>query len=123
MTRKKICGWSQGGTCSKIVDVGVRYCLEHEKQRGWVRGRNETRTNRPEHEARRARILKRDNHSCQLRYPGICLGTATICDHIVALGLGGADTDENCAAACLACSRKKTSIEGHLAQGHNVEMP
>ena len=61
---------------------------------------------------------QRDRHLCQLRYPGICIGTATRCDHIVAVGLGGADTDDNCQGACKPCHDRKTSAEGHIAAGH-----
>lgn len=113
-----MCGWSQGGTCSRVVPVGVRYCEEHEKQRGWERGKNRTRTNAPGHEKRRERVLARDGHRCQICYAGICTEVASVCDHILAIGLGGADSDDNCQAACPPCSRRKASREGHLAAGH-----
>jgi hypothetical protein len=37
-----------------------------------------------------------------LRYAGVCIGIATVVDHVLALKLGGSDTDDNCQAACAA---------------------
>ena len=117
MARRKMCG--QLG-CINIVDGGVAYCPEHERQRGWPRRTGGTRSTTAAHRARRERILRRDRYQCQLQYPAICVGNATIVDHIRALGLGGADADENCEAACAPCHRQKTSREGHLARGHRI---
>ena len=112
----KTCGTAG---CPNLVR-GRTYCPDHERERGWPRKTGNTRSTAPGHRARRERVLKRDRHQCQLRYPGVCTGTATIVDHIVALGLGGADTDEACQAVCEPCHRQKTSREGHLARGHRV---
>jgi hypothetical protein len=43
-------------------------------------------------------VLRRDGYRCRIRYEGICIGEATIVDHIRAIGLGGADDDANCQA-------------------------
>ena len=99
--------------CVRIVPAGQR-CEQH--QHRW--GRGNPRTSTPEHRARRARVLARDGGRCQLQYEGICIHRATVCDHIQALGLGGQDTDDNCQAACRPCSARKSSREGHIAQGH-----
>ena len=74
---------------------GAPRCPAHTKTSRWP-NRQYPRTSRAGHQARRLRVLDRDQHQCQLRYADICVGTATICDHIVALALGGNDTDENC---------------------------
>ena len=94
----KVCGHHQ---CANLVPAGTTYCAEHERQRGWRRNTGVTRTDTAAHRARRQRVLARDRHECQLRYDGICTGTAAVCDHIVALAEGGSDTDANCQAACM----------------------
>ena len=67
----------------------------------------------------RNQVLNNAGHRCQIRYPGICIGTATIADHIKATAFGGAHYDiTNGQAGCEQCSRKKSSDEGHIAQGH-----
>ena len=53
-----------------------------------------------------------------MRYPDICIGTATEADHVVALSPGGTDSDFNMQAVCTPCHRRKTSKEGHAAQGY-----
>ena len=113
MRAKKVCGHA---TCYELVPAGTTYCAEHERQRGWPRRTGNTRSTATGHRARRERVLKRDGYRWQLRYEGICTGTATIVDHIVALGLGGADIDDNCQAACEPCHKRKTSREGHEAR-------
>lgn len=101
--------------CTTIVPAG-QHCPQHRHR--WGRGSPRTRTR--EHRERRDRILRRDGYLCQLRYPGRCIGHATVLDHIIALGLGGADTDDNCQAACAPCHAYKSSLEGHIAQGHTA---
>lgn len=120
MRGKKICGWSTG--CSKLVDSGTRYCEQHRREHQW-QGVDSKRSGTAEHRARQDRVLARDGHRCQIRYEDICLGHATTLDHIVALGLGGDDSDENCQAACPPCNQRKASLEGHAARGHAVELP
>lgn len=109
MRAKKHCG-IQG--CTQLVRPGTR-CPQH--QHGW--GKGAQRTGTTTHQARRLRVLARDRHLCQLRYD-CCITQATVCDHTLALGLGGTDTDDNCQAACRPCSNRKSSAEGHTAQGH-----
>lgn len=90
-------------------------CPQH--QHGW--GKGNVRTNTKTHRDRRLRVLKRDRYLCQLRYQDVCIGEATIADHTLALALGGRDTDDAMQAACLPCHNRKSSAEGHRAQGHN----
>ena len=113
----KVCGHA---TCCTLVPAGTTYCAEHARQRGWQRNTGVTRTDTAAHRKRRLRVLARDNHQCQLRYDGICVGTASVCDHRMPLAEGGSDDDANCQAACMACHNRKTSIEGHRARGHTV---
>lgn len=101
--------------CTVLVHNGQR-CPDH--QHRW--GKGNPRTSTTAHRARRLRVLKRDRYQCQLRYD-CCIGTATIADHTVALALGG--TDEVMQAACKPCHDRKSSREGHLAQGHTPKAP
>jgi len=52
------------------------------------------------------RILKRDNHRCYR-----CDALATEVDHIVPASQGGTDDDNNLAAICTPCHRRKTASE------------
>jgi 5-methylcytosine-specific restriction endonuclease McrA len=98
----------------------TRRCSEHERQHAW-KGAGDKRSGTAAHKQRRARVLKRDRHQCQLRYEGICIGIASDLDHVVPLGEGGADSDDNCVSAGRACHLRKLSREGRRARGHNVE--
>ncbi len=100
--------------CSTAVPHGVTRCPEHRRQ-PWSQGGGNPRTTTKDHRARRLRVLQRDGYRCRIGYPGCCRGVATICDHIVALGLGGPDTDANCQAACGPCSARKAGKEGNQA--------
>lgn len=55
-------------------------------------------------EPTRQRILERDAWRCQVQLPGVCLGTATVVDHVVRLADGGSDADSNLRAACAPCN-------------------
>ncbi|ART68832.1 hypothetical protein BTO20_09755 [Mycobacterium dioxanotrophicus] len=107
--------------CATLVR-GSTYCPDHQRQRGWRRG-GTTRTNTTEDRARRDRVLQRAGHQCRIRYPDVCIGTASCCDHIVALTEHGDDSDENCQAACAPCHRRKTSLEGHRARWGDSSAP
>src|SRR5690242_13704478 len=54
---------------------------------------NSTVAHTVSHRERRQRIMKRADHRCEIRYPGICTDHATVIDHTTALGLGGTDDD------------------------------
>ena len=107
----RICG--RNG-CARTVPAGQR-CPAH--KHGW--GKGNPRTSTPQHRAWRAQVLRNAGYQCEIRDPGICTGTATIADHIKATAFGGAHYEvTNGQAACQPCSRKKSSDEGHIAQGH-----
>lgn len=75
------------------------------------------RTSTWAHRQRRQRILARDNHQCQLAYPGICTGTATVLDHRDNTRGPNYDTDDNCQAACWPCNDHKARHEAATARG------
>lgn len=58
------------------------------------------------------RILRRDRHQCQLRYPGLCIGTATEVDHRKP---GDDHSPANLQAACHPCHAHKSALEGGAA--------
>jgi 5-methylcytosine-specific restriction protein A len=116
MPAPKICA---DPACYELVR-GVRFCDAHRRERAWSGSGGSKRTNTHQHRARRKRVLERDGHLCRIRYGDICLGEADQMDHVVPLGEGGADEDFNCIAACGPCHRRKSSLEGHRAAGHNV---
>jgi 5-methylcytosine-specific restriction endonuclease McrA len=62
--------------------------------------------------ARRARILARDGHMC--RYPGCAQLLGLEVDHIVALGLGGRDSDDNLETLCRVHHQQKTRRDAAL---------
>lgn len=107
----KHCGY-QG--CTTIVPTGR--CDQH--KHGW--GKGNQRTKDPRHIAWRKTVLDRAHWQCQIQYP-ICTGKANIADHIRAVLLGGAEYDPNNGqAACQRCHDRKSSLEGHEAQGHRT---
>jgi len=109
--------------CPRICTPGQSRCALHKLKQPYKRT-NPQRSSSTDHKARRARVLERDGYQCQIRYVGICTGTATHMDHIVPLSKGGADTDANSQSACAPCHKRKTSVEGNAAQGHRVrELP
>jgi 5-methylcytosine-specific restriction protein A len=59
----------------------------------------------------RQQVLERDDHRCQLRYPG-CRGRADEVDHGVDVAMGGALYDvDNCRAVCGACHRRRSNAK------------
>lgn len=105
--------------CQVVVPSGQR-CPDH--RHGWSNtNRRESKASNTQHKAWRQAVLERDHWRCQLRYPGICIGTASIADHIQATKFGGPEYDiRNGQAACRPCSDRKSSAEGHAAQGHAI---
>lgn len=73
--------------------------------------------NNPRSKVHRARVarIRADNLACQIRGPR-CTGRATTSDHILALALGGTDTDDNTQPACQACNEWKAALEGAQAR-------
>jgi 5-methylcytosine-specific restriction enzyme A len=107
--------------CTTLV-AGESRCAKHYSRNKWGHKTGTNRTAKTGHKQRRERILRRDP-LCQLGYAGICTGISTVCDHIVPLAAGGADSDANCQGVCEPCSNRKTSLEGHYIAGHNVPCP
>jgi hypothetical protein len=109
--------------CPALVYDGARYCDEH--YRPWVGhtkhkgidGR-EKRQNTEAHRRFKSRVLGAAGYRCQIRKQGRCIGAATEVDRI---DNTREYTDDNCQAACSPCHEWKTSMEGHAAQGHNVD--
>lgn len=66
---------------------------------------------------KRARILERDNHRCQLAYPGYCLGHATTAHHTQPWdGDPTTAPDHTLIAACQPCNH-------HAGQPTNPDPP
>ena len=55
-------------------------------------------------------VLRDADWICELRYEGICIGTASEVDHI---NRGDDHSRANLRAVCWRCHAKKSSMEGH----------
>lgn len=67
-----------------------------------------------EYHRNRALVMRRDGKRCQIRTPGICIGTATECDHVH----DRLDhSTENMRAACHPCHLDRSSRQGGTAAG------
>lgn len=104
--------------CTVLVKPGTR-CDEHKAR--WPTDNRTQRTTNSRHKAWQTAVLRNAHGQCQIRYAGICTGRAEHADHILAVGLGGAEYDPaNGQGACEPCHKAKSSDEGHIAQGHQV---
>lgn len=65
----------------------------------------------------RAAVMKRDGHLCQIRTPGLCIGTATECDHV---GDRLDHRPENMRAACRPCHAQRSGHQGGAASGNRA---
>lgn len=101
--------------CTVLVHGSRSRCDAHYTPFGG-KGGTSSRTTTPEHRRRRLRVLGRAGYRCEIRYDGICQGTATDCDHVVPITEGGSDTDMNCQAACRRCHARKAAIEARRSQ-------
>jgi HNH endonuclease len=52
--------------------------------------------------------LARAHYRCEIKLPGICVGRATVADHVVAVDEGGPSVLENAQAACKPCNQAKS---------------
>lgn len=59
----------------------------------------------------KARILERDGHRCY-----VCGATATEVDHLVNVAAGGTHEDDNLAAICEPCHKRKTQREAQAGR-------
>jgi 5-methylcytosine-specific restriction endonuclease McrA len=64
----------------------------------------------------RQQILKRDGHTCQIRFPDICTTTASEVDHIIPSSKGGGHEPANLQATCPPCHARKTGREAQAAR-------
>lgn len=95
--------------CRTIVPNGRR-CPEHSD--GWRDGprtASSQATIGPQWRRLRAEILARDAHVCQIRYPGVCTGRATVVDKIIPAARRPelALDRSNLRAACAPCNDHK----------------
>ena len=70
----------------------------------------------------RKTTLHRDNHTCQLNYPG-CTTTATEVDHISNLTTGGTNKLDNLQAVCTNCHKQKTQHESLASRTRHKRKP
>ena len=70
----------------------------------------------------RKTTLHRDNHTCQLNYPG-CTTTATEIDHKQNLTTGGTNQLDNLQAVCTTCHKQKTQHESLTARTRHKRKP
>ena len=108
-----------GKDCENRI-TNAKYCPEHTTV-NWGTG-SSTRTSSSVHIAWRERILKRDNHQCQIKGP-TCIGTATEADHILCAAEGGKETDDNGQAAYVPCHKRKTQSEAVRGQRRALGLP
>lgn len=76
---------------------------------GWETSRRRHRLPENWH-AIRMPVLRDAGFVCELRYEGVCVGTASEVDHI---NRGDDHSRSNLRAACWRCHAKKSSMEGH----------
>lgn len=73
----------------------------------------------PEYKRNRTLAMRRDKWRCQIQEPGICIGAASTCDHIVPVTQGGTHRLDNLRAACGPCHARKTADEGGGARSQD----
>lgn len=66
----------------------------------------------PEYKRNRLAAMQRDHWRCQIRTPGLCIGAASTCDHILPRSQSGDHRLSNLRAACAPCHKHKTAQEG-----------
>ena len=60
----------------------------------------------------RAERMRLAQWRCEIRTPGICIGAASECDHIIAVIDGGGPGVDNLRAACKPCHKARTAQQG-----------
>jgi 5-methylcytosine-specific restriction protein A len=108
MARRKTPSICARPGCPEITPT--TYCPAH-APKAWVGSTGPKRTISKRWKQIRVAVLKRDGYICQLKYLDVCIGRATICDHIVPDSEGGAPSMANGQAACVPCHRVKTAAE------------
>ncbi|AOQ28562.1 HNH endonuclease [Mycobacterium phage WillSterrel] len=98
--------------CTTLTTTGT--CPQHTTHR-WGNGARRTTT--AAHKAWSKAVRERDGR-CMIQLPG-CTGGADTADHIHPVAFGGDELSlANGRAACWHCHNRKSSREGHRAQGH-----
>jgi len=105
--------------CPTLVYDGKRKCDVHYKP--WPNSHARATVSRSDDDARRrlrSRVFGAAGWRCQIGYSDICTRRAKVLDRVDNLK---GYTDANCQAACVACSDRKTSLEGHEAKGDSIQ--
>ena len=95
--------------CPNLIAAGQKYCPDHTVAWRGPRTASSQATTTADWDRIRPLVLERDRHQCQIRYAGICIGTATVVDKIVPaarrpdLSLN----EHNLRAACDPCNEHK----------------
>lgn len=67
--------------CDELITGSQRYCDDHNQPwKGPRTASSRVTSDRVWKDEIKPEILDRDNHQCQLQYPGICIGRATVVD-------------------------------------------
>lgn len=113
--------------CAGLVNSRLKkgYCDQHahlRTQSNWTKHqqRHGTTTERGYGYAwqkRRAEVLQRDNHLCQVCLAKGYFTPATEVDHVINKASGGTDDIENLQAICHVCHKSKTQTESHGGRG------
>ena len=103
--------------CPNLIAAGQKYCPDHTV--AWRGQRTaSSRATSWDWEPIRDRVLQRDGHQCRIRYPGICIGTATVVDKEIPAARRPdlAHDERNLRAACAPCNDHKARTEDRGAQ-------
>lgn len=104
--------------CTELIRGSQRYCSDHTKH--WTGPRtNSSRitSTREWKDTVKPRVLKRAHYRCQIQYPGICTGRATVVDKKdpAAHHPRRALDDDNLQAACAECNDHKARTQDREA--------
>jgi 5-methylcytosine-specific restriction protein A len=89
----------------------------------WDRYPSRTRRDRaPGWKQLRAKVMQRDEWTCQLRGPH-CAVIATDVDHVVNVASGGSHDMSNLVAACTPCHRDKSQREAQAGRNRGKRRP
>lgn len=106
------------GNCIELIR-NRRYCDEHTIAWEGERTASSRVTSTSEWKRFRAFILDRDHHRCQLRYPSICTGHATVVDKRTPAARRPdlALNPDNAQGACRPCNDHKARTEDKHGKG------
>lgn len=102
--------------CTNLIRH-TRYCPEHTKSWQGPRTESSKITSTSDWKKLRTEVLERDNYTCQIQLPGICIGHATHVDKVRPANAGGTGNDRNARAACKPCNEHKgRTTDKHFTQ-------